>query len=29
MLNFFVAQKVEGDEADYVMHIEKIGAKYL
>jgi hypothetical protein len=29
ILNFFVAQKVEGDESDYVMHIEKIGLKYI
>ena len=29
ILNFFVAQTVEGDEADYVIHIEKIGLKYL
>ena len=29
ILNFFVAQKVEGNEEDYILHLEKIGLKYL
>ena len=29
ILNFFLALKVKGDEADYVTHFEKIGLNYL
>ena len=28
-MNFFVARKVEGDEADFIVHIEKLGQLYV
>ena len=28
-MNFFVARKVEGDESDFIVHIEKLGLLYL
>ena len=28
-MNFFVARKVEGDESDFIVHIEKLGLMYL
>lgn len=29
ILNFFVARKVEGDESDFIVHIEKLGLMFL